>query len=126
MRATEDFTATSWFEGSAAACHGALGAQAVMKVPSPAGRAAYLQKAFKSDWEGAAPVRSAPGTVRWAGRAAEQCGGSAAALCVPSRSPWLRLPGSSLRRLSIGRLPSVRRPPLRSGKLEGWTRHLSP
>lgn len=37
--------------------------QAVMKVPTPAGRAAYLRKAFRSDWEGAAPVRSAPGTV---------------------------------------------------------------
>lgn len=37
--------------------------QAVMKVPSPQGRAAYLKKAFKADWEGAAPVRSSSGSV---------------------------------------------------------------
>ena len=40
--------------------------QAVMKVPTEEGRAAWIRKAFKSDWEGAAPVRAAPGTVRFA------------------------------------------------------------
>ena len=94
-----------------------------MKVPSPEGRAAYLQKAFKSDWEGAVPVRSAPGTVRWAGRAAERQGSSAAAFSVPCR---LRLPGRLLRRLSVGSHPSVRRPPRRGDAvLEGWICHMS-
>lgn len=34
-----------------------------MKVPSKEGRLAYLRKAFTSDWEGAAPVRTSG--ARW-------------------------------------------------------------
>ncbi len=37
-----------------------------MKVPRKEGRLAYLRKAFTSDWEGAAPVRTSG--ARWGPR----------------------------------------------------------
>jgi len=84
--------------------------QAVMKVPDRRGRAAYLRKAFTSDWEGAAPVRAPAGSVSESGDEKSDSvrpGRFLTAVHVMQRE--MNKPGQDIKPVILERIEDIRR-----------------